>query len=272
VVWNIRETMYDLRREKKLTALMVRLGALLSRRADAIIYNSHLAASQHAALGYDDRNAIVIPNGFDTVRFAPRPEARAIVRQQLGLPATALLVGRFGRNHPMKNFPSFLRAAAMVRAAQPRAHFVIGGPGVTSTDPTLRAMVQDLSLSGSVHFLGEVSDMPTILSAMDLVCSSSSWGEGFPNVIGESMACGVPCVTTDVGDSARVLGGAGAVVPPNDDGNLGRALAELLETTAEHRRTLGEYGRSRITQEYSLGKIAGQYDELYSRLLETKRQ
>lgn len=265
LVWNVRHSVYSLAAEKPMTAHLIRLGAALSRRPDRIVYNSRLAATQHEALGYDPSRTIVIPNGFDTERFAPGAQHRSPVRAELGLPPETPLIGLVGRYHPMKDHVTFLRAVARVRRSWPDVHAVMAGTDVTPENPELRALMTSLGIGDIVHAVGEVSDTVRLMAALDLLCLSSS-SEGFPNVVGEGMACGVPCVVTDVGDAAWVVGDTGVVVPARDPEALAQGLGSLLASPASTRAELGHRGRRRIKEHFTLSAITRQYADLYATL------
>ncbi|TFG52997.1 MAG: glycosyltransferase [Gemmatimonadales bacterium] len=267
VIWNIRQSLTDLAHERLATALVIQAGARLSRRAARIIYNSHVSARQHESFGYEPSRTVVIPNGFDLARFKPLPEARSILRSRLGVQSETVLVGQVARFHRMKNHLGFLRAAASVAATGSGMAFVLAGTGVDSGNRELMRAIDGLGLRGRVHLLGAIDDVPMRMAGLDVLCSPSAWGEGFPNVVGEALAAGVPCVATDVGDSAWVVGEAGIVVPPGDDAALGAALGELARASAERRRGLGGAGRRRMLQEFTIEAIATRYAELYDTVL-----
>jgi glycosyltransferase involved in cell wall biosynthesis len=266
VLWNVRQTVYDLTREKRSTAAVIRVCARLSSRPAAIVYNSRLSASQHEALGFDPARRIVIPNGFDLSRFAPSPSARATLRRRLDVPDEALIVGLVARMHPMKDHATFLRAAAIVGARQPDVHFVLVGRGAFADDPVIGPLLSAPELRGRVHTLGEVADTAEITSGFDVACNSSAWGEAFPNAVGEAMACGVPCVVTDVGESREIVGDTGAVVSPRAPDALAAALLGILQAPAEGRRALGARARQRVADLFALGVVARRYMDLYESL------
>lgn len=270
VVWNVRHSMYDYRNEKWLTAVLIRLSARLSNRVDRIIYNSRRSAGQHEALGYAPDRTLVIPNGFDLDRFGPSAEARAALRTKLGLEASTVIVGLVARYHPMKGHGDFLRAAAIVSRKRPGVRFVLAGRRVDRDNRELMALARETGLENE-FFLGEVSDMAALTPALDIACMSSAWGESFPNVIGEAMACAVPCVATDVGDSAYIVGETGKVVPAGDPEVFAGACLELIDAGDEGRGQLGTAARNRVLREFSLERIALQYDALYTELLEGAR-
>lgn len=266
-VWNIRQSVYSLAHEKPVTALAIRLGARLSSRPAAIIYNSMKSAAQHEALGYRGGKAHIIHNGFDTAAFAPSAEARAGVRVELGLTPDALLVGLIGRYHPAKDHANFLRAAAALSEGRPEARFVLSGRGVHQGNGALCESIERLGLGGRVHLLGERQDVARLMASFDIIVSSSS-REGFPNVIGEAMACGVPCVVTDVGDSARLVGTTGLVVPPRNAEALAQAVRELIHLGLEGRAKLGAAARERIRENFQLESVIAQYESLYRDVLQ----
>ncbi len=268
VVWSIHQTLYDLSREKPTTAKLVRIAARLSSQPRAIVYCSRVSRSQHEALGFSGRNAVLIPNGFDTDAFAPSDTAGRDFRRELGIPDDALLIGMIGRFHPMKDHQSFVRAAAQVSKRHPRSRFLMAGPGVSPDNETLTASLRNSGISSSVHLLGSREDMPRIYPALDVMVSSSSFGEAFPLVVGEAMSCGVPCVVTDVGDSAELVGDTGIVVPPRDPERLAAEISRMLDLPAEERRSLGASARTRVQAEFALERSVASFADLYRSLCE----
>lgn len=264
VLWNIRGSSYDLKLGKPATAAVIWLGGKLSSLPNMIINNSLMSAVKHEEiLGYRADKRVIIPNGFDTDGFAPSAEARAGLRIELGLSGDAMLIGLLARFHPMKDHANFLQAAALLLKHYPQTHFVMSGDGVDHNNEELREMVSKLSIAERVHLLGERSDMSRIAAALDIAALSSAYGEGFPNVIGEAMACAVPCVVTDVGDSAFVVGETGRVVQPRDSHALANALGELIEMGEAARRELGRAARQRVLERFSIETIADKYESLY---------
>jgi glycosyltransferase involved in cell wall biosynthesis len=265
VLWNIRHCVYDLGQEKRLTAAVVRLGARLSRQAARLIYVSHTSAFQHEALGYRADRRVVVPNGFDTERFVPSDDARGRLRAELGLPASAELIGKLARYHPVKDHANFLAAASNLRRSHPDVHFVLGGDGVDPSNRALMRLVGSLGLEGRMHLLGPRHDVHRLVPGLDIAVSASS-SEAFPNVIGEAMACGVPCVATDVGDSALVIGETGRVVPPRQPRALAEAWRDLLDLGRDVRADLGLRARRRIVEHYALPSVVARYEQLYDEL------
>lgn len=266
VIWNIRQSLYQLRDEKTLTAAVIWLGAKLSGLPVRIIYNSHTSALQHEHYGYRAEKTLIIPNGFNTDVFVPDVEARLMVRRELGLSGDALLIGLIGRYHPMKDHGNFLQAVALLVENFPQVHFVLAGSGIDNTNKMLTGQIAGLGITANVHLLGERSDIARLTAALD-IATSSSYSEAFPNVIGEAMSCGVPCVVTDVGDSAWITGDTGRAVPPKDPEALAGAWMELIHFGAVKRQKLGAAARKRIIGNFSLKSVASQYEALYEQVL-----
>jgi glycosyltransferase involved in cell wall biosynthesis len=195
--------------------------------------------------------------------FKPRPDARENLRTSLRLNHSALLVGMVARYDPVKDHQSFLSAAAQLSQEIDNVHFVLVG---RDERDQLRRAVLEMGLSDRVHLLGERTDIAEINAGLDVATLTSSFGEGFPNVLGEAMACGIPCVSTDVGDARTVVGDHGIIVPPANVTALGRAWAGILRMPASERKRIGEEGRNRIVQNFSIAVVAAQYEQLFTKL------
>ncbi len=267
LTWNIRQTLYSLKHEKLLTRQIVRAGRALSRHPDAIIYNSHLSRDQHESFGFSAEQSSVIPNGFDVNNLRPNLEKAAIIRQEFGFDPDSTIIGHVARFHPMKDHTKFLNAAIEVAKRKPLARFLLVGRNVTPENQSLTSLVPD-ELMPRFVFAGERKDMTRLMQAMDVLCMSSAWGESFPNVLGEAMACGIPCVTTNVGESSKIVGDTGFVVPPSDGAELIRSLIVMLEKRTETRRQLGKTARKRIEINYNLKKIVERYAQFYNDLID----
>ncbi len=260
--WNIRQTLYDLALEKQLTRWLIAVSRWVSAAPESIIYNSVLSSTQHEAVGYPNQSTVVIPNGFDLCRFRPDESARESVRQEFGLASLAPLVIHIARYHPMKDHFTLLQAIKRLSGENLAARFLLVGHGVTECNQVLYGQRNEFGLQDSLILAGERFDVPRLMAAADLAVLSSAWGEGFPNVVGEAMACGTPCVVTDIGDAAKVVGDCGLVVPPRDPDALAMALGQLL---SEHdlRKILGNKARQRIQELFSIEKVARTYLDLY---------
>jgi len=265
LVWSIRQSLEFIAREKRGTQRVIRFCARCAGGVGRILYNSETSRLQHEAIGYPPAQGTTIPNGFETETFQPDPEARGRLRAELELPDTSLLIGLIARYHPVKDHRNFLEAAAMLSMKDPRAYFVLAGNDVDDKNRALRNHVDRLGLTGRVFFLGERRDVPNITAGLDLA-TSASISEAFPNVIGEAMSCGIPCVVTDVGDSALIVGQTGLVVPPSDSSALAEAWLKLLSLEPQRRSELGGQARQRVLQHYSMRLTVQQHEALYEEL------
>ncbi len=270
VLWSIHQSLYSFEYEKPLTAAIIKLCARISRLPEQVIYISNTSATQHERFGYNKDKRLVLYYGFDTERFAPSTEARRSLRSELGLAQDSLLVGLVGRYHPVKDHSNFLRAAALLSRSQPHVRFVLCGKGIDWDNKLLSGLVNELQLAPRVRLLGERRDMPRIMAALDIAASSSS-SEGFPNVVGEAMSSGVPCVVTAVSDLPDIVGTAGRVVPPRNAAALAAALEELVASGAERCGALGAMARSRIIEHYTLEAAVAQYEGVYESALAQAR-
>jgi glycosyltransferase involved in cell wall biosynthesis len=260
VVWTLRSSELQLRHYSRLTRALSRL----SHWPAAIVSNSTAGMDAHVEIGYRPRLARVIPNGIDTNTFQPSDSAREAIRAELGIGAATRLIGCIARRDPMKDHLNVFKAFAHVLGD---ARLLLAGNG---TEPGNHELCGQMRLAGlapeRVIQLGERQDAHRIMAALDFFVLGSAFGEGFPNVIGEAMACGVPCVATDVGDSAAIVGECGVITPPKDPQALVAAMGRLLALSFNERRALGLRARDRIQKEYPLSKMLAGYVEVYALL------
>lgn len=267
VIWGLHHSALDSGSIKARTIRIAKMSAPLSRCLPArIVCCSESSRVAHEQLGYDQGKMVVIPNGFDLAAFKPDPLARATLRRELALPDRTPLVGLVARFHPLKDHRTFLQAAAYLHAELPDVRFVLCGEGVNWQNAELSQWVRQAGLEGVCYLLGRRDDMPQVTAALD-VASSSSVGEAFPLSIGEAMACGVPCVVTDVGDSAAIVGDTGIVVPPRDARSLAQGWRSVLELSQAQRIVWEARARQRILENYGLAHVASEYARLYQAVL-----
>ncbi|HKU79297.1 MAG TPA: glycosyltransferase [Rhodanobacteraceae bacterium] len=258
VVWGVRSAYMDRDRYDWMARLTFRFSCACARMADLVIVNSDASGRHHVTLGYPRERMRVIPNGIDTRRFSFDAGARARLRQAWRIPDGALLVGLVGRLDLMKDHPTFLKAAAKLAARDARWRFVCVGEGKADYTASLARQAAALGLQDRLIWAGPRGDMPAVYSALDLL-ASTSYGESFPNVIAEAMACGRPCVVTDVGDSARIVGDCGVAVAPHDPEAFAAAVEGMLPvmTDDETLRAMHDAARTRIVETYSLETLLG---------------
>jgi glycosyltransferase involved in cell wall biosynthesis len=260
LVWNVRCAWHV-----GIRALAPRACARLSGLPAAVIVNSRAGQRVHEELGYRPRRWCLISNGFDLDVFKPDQLARLRVRAELGLPPETRLIGLVGRWDPNKDHATFLAAAGLLARRSRDVHFVLVGEGLTAGNAALAELLKATDVPAQLHLLGNRTDVSAVTAALD-IASCTSIGEGFPNVVGEAMAAAVPCVTTDVGDAAQLVGDPQLIVPTRNPAALAEAWWQLLSMDAAALRARGAAGRARIAKYYSLGGVIAQYQSLYEEL------
>ncbi len=254
--WSIRQTLYSIETEPPGLRMIIRLLAAMSGRVRAVIYNSSLSVRHHQAVGVLSRADLMIPNGFDLTRYRPDPGRRKATRDRLSI-GDEPLVGLVARVHPMKDHAGFVAAASHIATAIPGVRFVLAGEG--SDTPEIRTLLEARGISGRTICVGHVNHTEDLYPALDLFVLSSAWGEGWPNVVGEAMACGVVAVGTDVGETGNVIGDTGLVVTASNPQALAAACIRVLEMPAEARRALGERAHNRIMRHFDIYAVFQQY-------------
>jgi glycosyltransferase involved in cell wall biosynthesis len=266
VAWGVHNSSLEPGKIKRSTILTARVCALLSRSLpERIICCSDAAKNVHARLGYAAEKMIVIPNGFDSMDFRPDPGARDSLRRELGLPSDTALVGLVARFDPQKDHKNFIGAASLVSSRRPDVRFVLCGDKVNRDNCELTGWISAAGLGQECILLGLRDDVPRIMAALD-VAALSSCSDAFPNVVGEAMACGVPCAVTGGGGAAFIVGDAGRIAPPRNPAALADAILELIGMEPEQRRELGEAARRRIQENFNLNTVVEKYEKLYSEI------
>jgi glycosyltransferase involved in cell wall biosynthesis len=280
VVWNIRHSNLDPRENKRTTLWTAKACALLSGKIPRrIVCCSESSRKVHAKLGYDPTKMLVIPNGFDLKAFRPRcGNAGMLECWNVGRQAVAVnrgkdcstvnrstcLIGMVARFDPQKDHQNLVQAAKILKDQNVDAAFVLCGRDVAWENDLLASWIRQAGLEDRFFLLGPRDDIPMITAGLDIAVLSSAHGEGFPNVLGEAMASEVPCVATDVGDSADIVGDTGLVVPPRDSEALAWAIRELVEMDPEKRSDLGKKARRQIKERFALESVVNKYEDLYS--------
>ncbi len=260
-VWNIRHSLHSLSEEKTSLKLVILTLGLCGCLPDKVIFNSRKSAAEHQRFWRIGKKVVFIPNGFELEKWVPidvvSPDKKAYARQQLGVEG-GFVIGHVGRVHPMKNQQGLLEAFFSISRQFPNVHLVLIGKGTESL-----LLSNERTGSDRVHCLGERSDIYQLLIALDAFVLSSNWGEGFPNVLGEAMACGLPCVTTDVGDSGYLLGMPEYVIPAYNQNALTQAIVTLVELNESTRSSLGLALRRRVEKNFSISAIQSAYQRLH---------
>ena len=267
VIWNLRNSSLDPAIVSRSVYYTAKVCAWYSRTLpQRILSNSHVAIKPHREFGYDDSQMQIIPNGFELDRFQPDSQARERLHQDLNLPDEALIVGNIGRYHRQKDYPLLIETAAAVVGKHPHVHFVIAGKELTPENQQLQQIQQRYKqLRGKIHWLGPRSDTPQLIAGFDIGVISSKI-EGFSNALGEMMACGLACVSTESGDAQQILSDTGLVVPIENKPALTQAINQLIEMTPLERLSLGQQARERMLKHYSLNVITAEYLQLWQEI------
>ncbi|WP_448366141.1 glycosyltransferase [Fluviibacter phosphoraccumulans] len=266
VIWNIRQSdTSDDKFVKRVLALV--LNPVLSYFVpDRIICCGEAIKTVYARKGYCPWKLISVPNGCDTVRYQAGAAVRAATRERFDLAGSDLAVGVVGRFHIMKDHECFVRAMGLLRAAWPQTVAVFCGEGLTADNAELVGWLQAAGFPlERCRFLGRQTDMPQIYPMLDVLVSSSRSGEGFPNVLVEGMACGVTCVTTDVGCSREIVGEAAQVLTPGQPEKLATAISCVLEDVVRDPVGVSASARARVVQNFSFDRTMTAYEQLYYR-------
>jgi glycosyltransferase involved in cell wall biosynthesis len=266
IAWNIRCSAMDMTHYRRMSTVVLRALVPLSGFPQVVLANSRCGIRVHKELGYTPRRWLYIPNSLDFDEFRPDRCAKAQICYELGLPQDTRLIGLMARFHPMKDHANFIAAASMLAADDPSLHFVLAGLGVDSKNGEVTRLVESTGLSHRFHLLGHRHDVGRITASLDIACSSSAFGEGSSNAVAEGMACGVPCVVTDVGDSAFMVQDTGKIVPPKDTQAFAQACRELLDLSPSKRCELGLAARARAKECFALHSVVGSYQRLYEQL------
>ena len=271
IAWNLRCSFIDMNEHSWISKYVLKLLVPLSSFPDVVLANSQSGLRFHKELGYKPRKWMWIPNALDLEQFKPDFRARACLRRELGLGDDALLIGLIARFYPMKDHQNFVKAAGRLAHDNPNAHFVLVGRRVDAANKQLREWINATEFADRFHLLGLRQDANRVTSGLDIACSSS-YGEGFSNTVAEAMASGVPCVVTDVGDSAALVGETGKVVCARQPDQFAKACQELVDLSPAQRQHLGCLARKRIEDNFSLKSVVDRYESLYQQLGEPHSQ
>jgi glycosyltransferase involved in cell wall biosynthesis len=265
LIYSIHNSFDGWKHEKWATRQVIRYGAMISGYADALVYCSGTSMSQHKAFGFSNHKEICIPNGIDTDKFKPDDSARQRLREMLGITKPGFLFGQIARYHPIKNQVGLIKAFATIASQIPEAYLVMIGKDCDTDNISLSDLIASYGLTNRVHLTGMRYDIEKLLPGLDVLVSPSL-SEAFPIVVCEAMACGVPCVATDVGDTRELIGQAGMVVNKNDIKALAEALLTMAQLSSDKRTDMGRNARSIVLKHYRIEAIIDMYQTLYESL------
>lgn len=269
IVWGIRASNIDYSRyEYSWTgSVLESLAGLLSGYPSLIVSNSLGGHQLILSRGYPKDKSIVIPNGIDTDRFKPREAERERLRQEFRFGGHQMVIGVIARIDPMKGHSVFIKSFRKVLEALPEARAIVVGNGSEHFVQELITLRTNANVEHAVAIIRDCHDTSKLLPIFDLIVSSSIFGEGFSNSIGEAMACGIPCIVSDVGDSAYIVGDSGIVVPPNSPDALAAAIISFSSESAAIRKARGELALQRVADNFSLANLLNRSEAAYHSII-----
>jgi glycosyltransferase involved in cell wall biosynthesis len=266
LVFGLRAGGMRLDRYDALSAFAYRSEAWLARRADLIIANASAVRPDAATRGFPSGRVAVVPNGIDTDAMRPDREAGIAFRRRWGLPSDAFVIGCVARLDPMKDHINLLDAAARWVERHADARFVCVGDGPVGSREELHREARRLGLADRVTWTGELADVRAAYNAFDIATLASAFGEGFPNTIGEAMACGIPVVATDVGDVRPIVGAVGEVVPAASPELLCKAWSRMRDRLRRE-PDIRDRVRDEVVARYGLDVMVGRTEEILKPLV-----
>ncbi len=268
IYWNVRHSTIEIEHSKKSLVLVAKACSILSKWIPKkIIYCAEQAKVTHEQLGYDSSKSIVIGNGYDLELFTVDNAGAHTFRSSIGLEQSELLIGMIGRYNPQKDHHNLLQSLNLVKRAGYSFKCVLIGREIERNNQVLFEQVDNLNLTEEIILLGQRTDIPHIMNALDINILSSSFGEGFPNVLAEAMACGTPCVTTNVGDAGLIVKSTGWVVSPKNHNELADAIIGAIkekELQEENWLNRSKACRKRVEDNFSINSMINNYHAAWS--------
>lgn len=269
IVWGLHHTTLDAQHTKWSTRQLLHINRRVSTWLPrSIITCSEKGGAIHRKIGFPEEKMVVVHNGYDTSTFQPDEQARNAIRAEIGIAKDKLLLGCVARYDPQKDHHNLILGYRQVVEKRQDTHLLLIGSRLTEKNTKINGLIADLGLSEQVTLLGSRTDIPALMNGIDIHVLASAFGEAFPNVLSEAMACGTPCVATDVGDSAKIVGQTGAIVPPQNP----EALAEAILGVALRLRdsSIAEACRARIVENFSVEQMAANYGDVWRNDCHTK--
>jgi len=267
IIWNIRYSNFEIGKAKLTTILIIKILAKLSLFIPrSIIINSKRAKKIFTIEGYDKKKLKFIPNGFDLSILKPQKFQKISFKKKIRIKKLLPLIGNVARYDKKKDHLNLLNALSLIKEKNINFFCTLVGSNIDKKNFSLISEIKRLKLSNNVRLLGQNDNILQVMNGLDIFVQSSSYGEGFPNVVAESMACGTPCIVTDVGDAGLIIGKTGWVVPPNNPNNLAKAIEKALnEMRTKNWNKRRNKARLRIKENFNISKMLQSYNEVWSK-------
>ncbi|MYL47157.1 glycosyltransferase [Virgibacillus halodenitrificans] len=262
LIWGIRRSNLDPKLNKKSTLVIAKINSILSNKVDSIVSCSIKAKEIHEKFGYFADNMLVIPNGFELNQFTKDSNAKIKVSNIIGENSNIPYITHVGRWNVIKDYENFVRSLGILRDQGVKFRAVLTGTNIDKSNEELMELLKKYNLNNSCSLLGRREDIATIMAGSDVFVSSSI-DEGFPNVIGEAMACETPCVVTNAGDSSYIVGETGIVVPIKDSHALAEGISKILRATIDEKKRMRVSAHQRVVEKFDINKVVKQFEQLY---------
>jgi glycosyltransferase involved in cell wall biosynthesis len=268
VIWNIRYSNLKFGKAKLTTIIMIKLLAKLSFFIPKyIIVVSKRAKKIYENKGFDKKKLKLIFNGYDLSILKPNKFLKINFKKKIKIKKKIALIGNVARYDPKKDHSNLLNALSLIRLKNLDFFCVLVGSNIDQNNVILSSEIKKLKLSNYIKLLGKTDNILQVMNGLDVYVQSSSYGEGFPNVLAESMACGTPCIATDVGDSSYILGKTGWVVPPNNPTKLAKAIQKsLIELGTKNWNRRCNKARLKIMENFNVLKMVKSYNKLWNKI------
>ena len=268
VVWGIRHNTLYQSKSNIILLIIERFLALISWIVPTrIICCADRAAEEHIAIGYDTKKMIVIKNGYSLSKYRPDHGSGERFLSEFGISHNVLILGMVARFDILKDHGNLFQALNLVKNEGVKFKIILVGEGMCYTNIQLQELAMKYSLLGELYLLGLQTDIPRVMNAFDIHLLSST-SEGFPNVIAEAMACGIPCISTDVGDAAFIVGDTGWIVPPSNPLALAIAIKSAAHENLDTMCQRGQLARKRISTYFSLESMVKNYSDAYQSIMD----
>ena len=266
IVWNIRYSNFQIRKAKFTTILIIKLLAKLSFVIPkSIVVVSKRAKKIYEIKGYDKKKLKFIPNGYDLSILKPSKFQKTSFKNKFKIKKKVPLIGNVARYDPKKDHLNLLNALSLIQLKKINFLCILVGSNVDKNNIRLVSEIKRLKLSKNVKLLGQHDNILQVMNGLDLYVQSSSYGEGFPNVVAEAMACGTPCIVTDVGDASLIIDKTGWLIPPNNPKKLSKAIKIALEEI-KLKKWDNRCDKARLTimQKFDISKMIKMYNKLWN--------
>ena len=265
IIWNVRYSNIEIGKSKLTTILILRILSKLSYIIPLfIIIVSKRAKKIYEKKGYDKKKLKFIPNGYDLSILKVNKIKKKYFKKKFNIKKQIPIIGNVARYDPQKDHLNLLNALSLIRSKNIDFFCILVGSNINQNNIDLVSKIKKLRLSNFVRLLGRNDNIPKVMNGLDIHVLSSCYGEGFPNVIAESMACGTPCITTDVGDAAFIVGKTGWVVPPKNSIKLSKAIENAIDEmdTAKWSKRCNK-ARLAIKEKFSINKMLKSYNKVW---------